>query len=112
MLLTELAYRLKRPVKWYEDRRENFLATTSERDQVHFAEIALTKEGKILGFKDFFYHNSGAYNPYMMTVPLNTQTHTVSNYAIPSFHTEIIMVFTNEMIVTPVRGAGRPRACS
>lgn len=109
VLLTELAYRLKRPVKWYEDRRENFLSTTSERDQVHFCEIALTKEGKILGFKDFFYHNSGAYNPYMMTVPLNTQTHTVSNYNIPNFHTEIILVFTNEMVVTPVRGAGRPQ---
>lgn len=109
VLLTELAVRLNRPVKWYEDRRENFLSTTSERDQVHFAEIALTKEGKILGFKDRFYHNSGAYDSYMMTVPLNTQTHTVSNYNIPSFLTEIIMVFTNEMVVTPVRGAGRPQ---
>ncbi|MBA4398633.1 MAG: xanthine dehydrogenase [Anaerolinea sp.] len=109
VLLTELAVRLNRPIKWYEDRRENFLATTSERDQVHYAEIALTKEGKILGFKDVFYHNSGAYDPYMMTVPLNTQTHTVSNYNIPNFYTEITMVFSNEMVVTPVRGAGRPQ---
>ncbi len=109
VLLTELAVRLKRPIKWYEDRRENFMATTSERDQVHYAEIAVTKAGEILGFKDVFYHNSGAYDSYMMTVPLNTQTHTVSNYKIPSFYTEIIMVFTNEMVVTPVRGAGRPQ---
>lgn len=109
VLLTELAVRLKRPIKWYEDRRENFLATTSERDQVHYAEIAVTKAGEILGFKDVFYHNSGAYDSYMMTVPLNTQTHTVSNYKIPNFYTEIIMVFTNEMVVTPVRGAGRPQ---
>lgn len=109
VLLTELAVRLNRPIKWYEDRRENFLATTSERDQVHNAEIALTKDGKILGFKDVFYHNSGAYDPYMMTVPLNTQTHTVSNYNIPNFYTEITMVFSNEMVVTPVRGAGRPQ---
>jgi len=109
VLLTELAVRLNRPIKWYEDRRENFLATTSERDQVHYAEIALTKEGKFLGFKDVFYHNSGAYDPYMMTVPLNTQTHTVSNYNIPNFYTEITMVFSNEMVVTPVRGAGRPQ---
>lgn len=109
VLLTELAVRLNRPIKWYEDRRENFLATTSERDQVHYAEIALTKDGKILGFKDVFYHNSGAYDPYMMTVPLNTQTHTVSNYNIPNFYTEITMVFSNEMVVTPVRGAGRPQ---
>jgi len=109
VLLTELAVRLNKPVKWYEDRRENFLSTTSERDQVHFCEIAVTKEGRILGFKDSFLHNTGAYNPYMMTVPLNTQTHTVSNYAIPSFFTEFKLVLTNEMVVTPVRGAGRPQ---
>jgi len=109
VLITYLAMKLNLPIKWYEDRRENFLSTTSERDQVHFCELALTKDGVILGFKDVFYHNSGAYNPYMMTVPLNTQSHTISNYRVPSFYTEVNMVFTNEMIVTPVRGAGRPQ---
>jgi carbon-monoxide dehydrogenase large subunit len=107
VLLPWIALKLKRPIKWIEDRRENFLATTSERDQVHHCEIALRKDGTILGFKDIFYHNTGAYDPYGMTVPLNTQTHTVSNYRIPNFYTEIRMVFTNEMVVTPVRGAGR-----
>lgn len=107
VLLPWIAMRLKRPLKWTEDRRENFLATSSERDQVHIAEIALNRDGKILGFSDVFYHNTGAYNPYGMTVPLNTQTHTVSCYDIPSFYTEIRMVFTNKMVVTPVRGAGR-----
>jgi CO/xanthine dehydrogenase Mo-binding subunit len=104
-----IAMKLKRPVKWVEDRRENFLGTTSERDQLHYAEIALKKDGTILGVKDVFYHNTGAYNPYGMTVPLNTQAHTVSNYRVPNFLTEIKMVFTNQMVVTPVRGAGRPQ---
>jgi carbon-monoxide dehydrogenase large subunit len=108
VLLPWLSMKLNRPIKWMEDRRENFLCTTSERDQVHFCEIALKKDGTFLGFKDVFYHNTGAYDPYGMTVPLNTQTHTVSNYRIPNFYTEIRMVFTNEMVVTPVRGAGRP----
>jgi aerobic carbon-monoxide dehydrogenase large subunit len=108
VLLTWIAMKIKRPIKWIEDRRENFLGTTSERDQVHYAEIALTKEGVILGVKDVFYHNTGAYDPYGMTVPLNTQTHTVSNYRVPNFYTQIKMVFTTEMVVTPVRGAGRP----
>ena len=31
------------PVKWIEDRGENFVATTQERGQIHDAEIALTK---------------------------------------------------------------------
>lgn len=107
VLLPWISMKLNRPIKWLEDRRENFLATTSERDQVHHCEMALKKDGTILGFKDVFYHNTGAYDPYGMTVPLNTQTHTVSNYRVPNFYTEIRMVFTNEMVVTPVRGAGR-----
>ena len=108
VLIPWIAMQLNRPIKWAEDRKENFLCTTSERDQVHHCELALKKDGTILGFKDIFYHNTGAYDPYGMTVPLNTQTHTVSNYRVPNFYTEIRMVFTNEMVVTPVRGAGRP----
>ena len=107
VLLPWISMKLNRPIKWIEDRRENFLATTSERDQVHHCEMALKSDGTILGFKDVFYHNTGAYNPYGMTVPLNTQTHTVSNYRVPNFYTEIRMVFTTQMVVTPVRGAGR-----
>lgn len=107
VLLPWISKKLKRPIKWIEDRRENFLATTSERDQVHHCEIAFKKDGTILGLKDVFYHNTGAYDSYGMTVPLNTQTHTVSNYRIPNYYTQIRMVFTNTMVVTPVRGAGR-----
>ncbi len=108
VLLTWATMRLGRPIKWIEDRQENFFATTSERDQVHDVELALTREGRILGMSDIFYHDTGAYDPYGMTVPLNTQTHTMGPYAIPNFYTQVIMVFTNKMIVTPVRGAGRP----
>jgi carbon-monoxide dehydrogenase large subunit len=107
VLLPWISKKLNRPVKWIEDRRENFLATTSERDQVHYCEIALTRDGKILGFSDVFYHNTGAYDPYGMTVPLNTMTHTMGSYIVPSFYTEVRMVFTNKMVVSPVRGAGR-----
>lgn len=107
VLLPWISMQLKRPIKWVEDRRENFLATTSERNQIHDCEIALTKDGKVLGVSDIFYHNTGAYNPYGMTVTLNTQTHTLGSYDIPNFYTETRMVFTNTMVVTPVRAAGR-----
>jgi len=107
VLLPWISKKLNRPIKWIEDRREDFLATTSERDQIHFCEIALTKEGKILGLSDIFYHDTGAYNPYGMTVPLNTMTHTMGSYIVPNFYTEVRMVYTNKMVVSPVRGAGR-----
>ncbi|RME73150.1 MAG: xanthine dehydrogenase family protein molybdopterin-binding subunit [Chloroflexi bacterium] len=109
VLLPWASMRLKRPIKWIEDRRENFLATTQERGQIHDVEIALTKDGRILGLKDVFIHDTGAYDPYGMTVPLNTQCHAVGAYDIANYYTEVKMVFTNKMIVTPVRGAGRPQ---
>ncbi|MBU0705226.1 MAG: xanthine dehydrogenase family protein molybdopterin-binding subunit, partial [Chloroflexi bacterium] len=103
------AMQLNRPVKWIEDRQENFFATTQERGQIHDAEIALTKEGRILGVSHSFLHDTGAYNPYGLTIPLNTQSHSMSAYDVPNYHSDLKVVFTNKMIVTPVRGAGRPQ---
>jgi len=98
---------LKQPVKWLEDRAENFIGTTAERMQIHDCEIAFNKDGKVLGFKDVFLYDTGAFNPYTATIPLNTQTHTTGTYDIPNFYTEFKSVFTNKMIVSPVRAAGR-----
>jgi carbon-monoxide dehydrogenase large subunit len=109
VLLGWAAMKLNRSIKYIEDRRENFIATTMERSQIHDVEIALTRDGQVLGLKDVFIHDTGAYNPYALTVPLNTQTHTMGPYEIPNFHTEFKVVFTNRMIVTPIRGAGRPQ---
>ncbi len=107
VLLPWAAMKLNRPVKWIEDRRENFMSTTQERDQIHWAEIALSKDGKILGVKDEFIHDSGAYDPYGLTVPINSQCTLLGSYDIPNYYSDMKVVFTNKMIVTPYRGAGR-----
>ncbi len=107
VLLPWAAMQLNRPLKWIEDRRENFMSTTHERDQIHWAEIALTKDGKILGVKDEFIHDSGAYDPYGLTVPINSQCTLLGSYDIPNYYSDMKVVFTNKMIVTPYRGAGR-----
>jgi len=109
VLLTWATLQLGRPIKWIEDRRENFLATTQERGQVHDAEIALTSDGRILGVSHTFIHDTGAYDPYGLTIPLNTQSHAMSAYDVPNYYSELKVAFTNKMIVTPVRGAGRPQ---
>ena len=102
-----VARKIDRPVKWVEDRRENFSATTQERGQIHDAEIALDKNGKILGVHDVFIHDTGAYDPYGLTVPINSQCTLLGPYKIPSYYSEFTAVFTTKPIVTPVRGAGR-----
>jgi carbon-monoxide dehydrogenase large subunit len=107
VLIPWAAMRLGRPVKWIEDRRENFYATTQERLQIHDAEIALDKAGKILGVKDVFLFDTGAYDPYGLTIPINSQCTLLGCYDVPSYDSEFTAVFTNRPIVTPVRGAGR-----
>jgi carbon-monoxide dehydrogenase large subunit len=107
VLIPWAALRLNRPIKWIEDRAENFVATTQERGQVHDAEIALTRDGRILGVRDVFLHDTGAYDPYGLTVPINSQCTLLGPYDIPHYDSEFTAVFTNKPIVTPYRGAGR-----
>jgi carbon-monoxide dehydrogenase large subunit len=102
-----VAMQLSRPIKWIEDRQENFFATTQERGQIHDVEIAFTKDGTILGVRDHFLHDSGAYDPYGLTVPINSQCTLLGPYNIPNYYSEFRAVFTTKPIVTPYRGAGR-----
>ncbi len=107
VVLPWLAIRLDRPVKWIEDRAEHFVATTHERGQFLVAEMTLDKDGKIIGFRDVFLHDSGAYDPYGLTVPLNSQCTLLGPYVVPHYDSTFTAVFTNKTLVTPYRGAGR-----
>jgi carbon-monoxide dehydrogenase large subunit len=107
LLLPWAAMRLNRNLKWTEDRQENFFATTQERGQIHDAEMALTRDGRILGVHDVFLFDTGAYDPYGLTIPINSQCTLLGPYDIPHYESEFSAVFTNKTIVTPVRGAGR-----
>jgi carbon-monoxide dehydrogenase large subunit len=107
LLVPWASMQLKRPVKWTEDRQENFYATTQERGQLHDAEMALTRDGRILGVRDHFLFDTGAYDPYGLTIPINTQCTLLGPYDIQNYDSRFTAVFTNKPIVTPVRGAGR-----
>ena len=107
VLVPWVAIRLGRPVKWIEDRLEHFFSTTHERSQIHDAEIALDAQGRILGVRDVFLHDTGAYDPYGLTVPINSQCTRLGCYVVPAYDSTFTAVFTNRTLVTPYRGAGR-----
>jgi aerobic carbon-monoxide dehydrogenase large subunit len=104
------ALALERPVKWVEDRRENFLAATQERDQYWDLSLALTRDGEILGLRGRLLHDNGAYLPHGIVLPLIAGTTVPGPYVVPNFQLDVTVALTNLVPTTPVRGAGRPQA--
>lgn len=105
-----LALRLGRPVKWVESRREHLLTAGHARDQVHRAELAVRRDGTILGLRDRFAHDSGAYAPYGLRLPLVTAACLTGPYRVPHLEAAFTAVYTNKAPVIPYRGAGQPEA--
>ncbi len=109
ILVPHAAIQLGRPVKWIEDRREHFTSASQERGQLHRIEVAVDETGRILGLRDRFLHDAGAYTPYGIVVPLITATQLPGPYRLRNYHVEFDAVYTNKVQVTPYRGAGRPQ---
>ncbi len=100
---------LARPVKWIEDRREHFVATTQERDQYWEVEIAVDRDARILGMRGDLVHDHGAYTARGVNLPHNAAEAVPLQYAVPAYRMNIRVALTNKVPVTPVRGAGHPQ---
>ena len=101
---------VRRPVKWIEDRREHFIATTQERDQYWEVEIAVDGEARILGLRGSIIHDHGAYTARGINLPQNSAESFPGPYEVPAFQMNTKLALTNKVPVTPVRGAGHPQA--
>lgn len=111
-LLVPLAARtLGVPVKFTEDRREHFISSAHERGQIHHVEVGFDDDGRILGLDVEFWHDHGAYTPYGLIVPIITSTQLLGPYKPANYRVEFRSLYTNTVIVTPYRGAGRPQGC-
>ncbi|AUS34946.1 MULTISPECIES: aerobic carbon-monoxide dehydrogenase large subunit [Rhodococcus] len=97
-------------VKWVEDRREHFISSAHERGQIQKVDIGFDDEGRLLAFDFTFWHDNGAYLPYGIIVMINTATQVLGPYKPKSFRVNAYSLYTNTVIVTPYRGAGRPQA--
>jgi carbon-monoxide dehydrogenase large subunit len=98
-----------RPVKWIEDRREHFVATTQERDQYWDVEIAVDNDARILGVRGALIHDHGAYTARGVNLPHNSAETVTLQYEVPAYRMDIQVALTNKVPVTPVRGAGHPQ---
>ncbi len=111
-LLVPLAARvLGRTVKYVEDRREHFVSTAHERAQQHHVEVGFDDEGRLLALDVEFWHDHGAYIPYGLIVPIITSTQLLGPYKPGVYRVRFSSLYTNTVMVTPYRGAGRPQGC-
>ena len=111
-LLVPMAARaLGVPVKFTEDRREHFISSAHERGQVHHVEVGFDDDGRVLGLDVQFWHDHGAYTPYGLIVPIITSTQLLGPYKPGAYRVVFEILYTNTVMVTPYRGAGRPQGC-
>jgi aerobic carbon-monoxide dehydrogenase large subunit len=111
MLAAYLAMRLRRPVKWTEDRRENFVATIHGRDQIQDVELTAKRDGTITGLHARVLADMGAYYQFFTpSIPTLTGLLAPGCYKIPNFRFDLRGVFTNKTATDAYRGAGRPEA--
>ena len=111
VLVTQLARKHGRPVKWTETRSEDMLATHHGRDQIQDVEIAATSDGTFLGLKIDLLANMGAYLQIITPgVPLLGMFMYPGIYKMEKYSFTCTGVFTNTTPTDAYRGAGRPEA--
>lgn len=101
-----------RPVKFFEDRSENYLTTTHGRDHITDVEIGATREGLITALKVKTWANLGAYfSTIAAGIPTTLYGRMIAGcYKIPNIRVDVIATYTNTAMVDAYRGAGRPEA--
>src|SRR5439155_340584 len=112
IVVAELARRLKRPVRWLEDRRENLLASAQARDHVNHVEVGARRDGTIVALKSTLICDSGAYSVYPVTAslePLTAAGILPGPYKIGALAYEAYAVATNKCPAGAYRGVGMAR---
>jgi len=109
VLVPWAARQLGRAVKWTEDRREHFVSSAHERGQVQTVRVGFDDEGRLQGLDVEILHDNGAYTPYGIIVPIITATQLLGPYKPGAYRVEFTSLYTNTVMVTPYRGAGRPQ---
>ncbi len=108
VLASLAALRLKRPVKWIEDRREHLMAANHSREQRHLIRAAVDAEGRVLGFADEFFHDQGAYvRTHAARVPDLTIGMLPGAYRVPAFRATAHFRLTNKTPAATYRAPGR-----
>lgn len=106
------ALRLRRPVKWIEDRKDALSASFLAREQHYRARAAFDAEGRILALDADVVCDMGAYSCYPFTAgiePLMASAEMPGVYKVPAYRVRGRAVTTNKAPTGPYRGVSRPQ---
>ncbi|WP_315836302.1 xanthine dehydrogenase family protein molybdopterin-binding subunit [Bradyrhizobium prioriisuperbiae] len=108
VLVCAAALRLRRPVKWIEDRKEHLLAANHSRDQAYRLQAAVDRRGFILGLKAEFFTDQGAYvRTHGTTVTDLSAGLLPGPYLVPAYRVEGHIRLTNKTPAGTYRAPGR-----
>jgi len=106
-----LARRLRRPIKWVEDRREDLLTTIHAWDEILDVELGLTRDGTIVGLRANVFVDVGAYSIFPWTAaiePVQCISFLPGPYVVPNYRGRTHGIATNKCPMGPYRGVARP----
>ncbi|GGI88696.1 oxidoreductase large subunit [Saccharopolyspora subtropica] len=106
------ALRLRRPVKWIEDRREGLTASFLGREQQYQVRAAFDGGGRILALDAEIRCDVGAYSVFPFTSgvePLMAAAELPGVYRVPRYRARARAVATNKAPTAPYRGVSRPQ---
>jgi aerobic carbon-monoxide dehydrogenase large subunit len=106
------ALRLRRPVRWVEDRQENLTASFHGHEQRYQVKAAFDEQGRILGLDAEIDCDTGAYSVFPFTCavePLMAATELPGVYKVQAYRARGRAIATNKAPAAPYRGVSRPQ---
>jgi aerobic carbon-monoxide dehydrogenase large subunit len=112
VLVAWIAWRLRRPVRWIEDRSEHLVASCHAREQTMELEAAVEDDGTIAALRCRFLHDVGSGEIFMPGInPTFVSAGSITGaYRIPLTECSITQVVTNKTPSGAYRGFGQPEA--
>lgn len=111
ILVGMLAMETGRPVKWVEERSGHLKASLHGNEIFFDAEMALKRDGTILGLKAKAVHDEGAYIRREPIGVINFIRHATVGYTFRNLSMELVSVITNKCPVGPNRSYGKMQQC-
>ena len=113
VIVCDLAWRLKRSVKYVSDRMEDILASSQAFEEEVDATLAFNDNGHFIALKADILGDIGAYSVYPWTAalePVQVASFMPGPYRIPHYSATVRGICTPKPPTGPYRGVGRPMA--